>query len=165
MASGDTLIVWSAYSNEPPSASFATLDTRNQHPVLDFDTSTSETAVFSSVMPRNYAGGGVNINAHVAFSSATAGSGVLNLAFERIGNEVADLDDAAGFATAASMAVDVPPTSGSVAVTTINMTDGAAIDSVAVGEKFRFSVQRDCNNATDNASGDLELVAVELQEL
>lgn len=163
MASGDTVTIFMPTSNEPPSASYMTFDTRNSHSVLDADSATSEVAVFSSILPLNYAGGGLDIAAHTSFSSATAGSGVLNFYFERIGNEQWDLDSD-GFGSAASMAIDVPPTSGSVAITTIDVTDGAAIDSIAVGDKFRLKVERDCNNGSDTASGDLELNGVHLIE-
>lgn len=164
MASNDTLVIFMPYANEPPSASYSTFDTRNQHPVLDFDAGGSEFSVFSSVLPRNYAGGGMIVNLHTSYSSATAGSAIFNVAFERIGDELQDVDSDS-FATAASMAVDVPPTSGSVNIATMNMADGAAIDSVAVGEKFRLKIQRDAENVSDDATGDAELHAVELQEL
>ena len=73
MASGDTLLVFTPLHNEPPSSNMATLDTRNQHPVLDFDASTNESAVFSSVMPQAYGGGGVPVYIHYAMSTATSG--------------------------------------------------------------------------------------------
>ena len=57
MATGDTLLIINPLMNEPPSANFATLDFRNGHPVLDFDKDANESAVFSTVMPRAYAGG------------------------------------------------------------------------------------------------------------
>ncbi|GAH16904.1 unnamed protein product, partial [marine sediment metagenome] len=55
--------------------------------------------------------------------------------------------------------------SGQVNITAMNMADGSAIDAIAVGEKFRIKIQRDCNNGTDDASGDAEFHALELQEL
>ena len=48
MASGDTLLTFTPASNEPPATVFATLDTRNAHPVLDFDDAANEDAVFSA---------------------------------------------------------------------------------------------------------------------
>lgn len=163
MSSGDTLIVFLPAANEAPSASQATFDTRNQHLILDFDDSTSEVAVFSAIIPSNYASGGIDIKTHTSYTSATAGSCVFNFYFERIGNEQADVDTDE-FATGASMAIDIPPTSGSVIITTIDLTDGAAIDSIAVGDKFRLKAERDCNHATDNATGDAELHGIELRE-
>ena len=164
MASGDTLLIFGAYSNQPSSASFASLDTRNQHVVLDFDASTSENAVFSAVLPQAYAGGGLETYVHTSFSTATAGSAVVQIYFERIGNEQQDVD-VDNWGPNSSLVIDVPFTSGSVNIASINIANGASIASIAVGEKFRVRVQRDCNNATDNASGDLELHNLELREV
>ena len=58
MASGDTLVVFLLQANEPPTTNFATLDTRNNHPVLDFDASTNEDAIFSGLIEDNKAGPG-----------------------------------------------------------------------------------------------------------
>jgi hypothetical protein len=163
MASGDTILSWMAYSNEPPSASYATLDTRNQRPVLDFADSGSESGVFGAILPRHYAGGGITAYHHVAFSSATAGSAVIQGAFERVGAELLDLDED-NFAAAVTANVDVPLTAGSVFISPIAFTDGAQIDSLAVGEYFRYKFTRQGESVTDDASGDMELIGIELKE-
>ena len=73
MASGDTLLIFTPLHNEPPASNMATLDVRNGHPVLDFDATTNESAVFSGVMPQNYAGTtGATVYIHYAMSSAEA---------------------------------------------------------------------------------------------
>ncbi|NIV29464.1 MAG: hypothetical protein GWN58_08125, partial [Anaerolineae bacterium] len=74
MASGDTLIIFTPQANEPVATASdgATPDRRNQHPVLDFDASASESAVFSAVMPQVYGGGGVTAYVSWAMSSATS---------------------------------------------------------------------------------------------
>lgn len=163
MASGDTLVQFSPLHNEPPSSNPATLDTRNQHPTLDFDASTNESAVFSAVMPRHYAGTtGVTVYIHYAMSSATSGDVDWDVAFERIGDQQQDIDSD-GFAAVNSVNnTTVPGTSGLVDIVNVTFTDGADMDSVAVGEKFRLKVTRDA--ASDTASGDAELVAVEIKE-
>lgn len=162
MASGDTLLIFTPLHNEPTTSNFATLDTRNQHPVLDFDASTNEDAVFSAVMPQSYAGGGVTVFLHYALSSATSGNTDWDVAFERIGDQQLDID---GDSFAAVNSVDnttVPGTSGLVDIVSIAFTDGADMDSVAVGESFRIKVTRDA--AADTATGDAELVKVEIRE-
>jgi len=162
MASGDTLLVFTPLHNEPPASNNATLDMRNQHPVLDFDATTNESAVFSGVMPRNYAGGGVTVYLHYAMSSAEADTVDWDTAFERIGDQQQDLD-ADGFAAVQSVDnTTVPATSGLVDIVSIAFTDGAQMDNVAVGEGFRTKVTRDA--ASDDAAGDAELVFVELKE-
>lgn len=147
---------------EPPSSNYATLDTRNGHPVLDFDTTTQETAIWTGVLPRHYAGGGITVYIHWAATSATSGTIGWDVSFERIGDGSQDIDSD-GFATAQTVtAATVPGTSGNVDITNVAITDGANIDSIAVGEAFRIRVRRDVTN--DTASGDAELVAVELKE-
>lgn len=162
MASGDTLLIFSAYNNEPPSASYATLDTRNQRPVLDFADSGSEAAVFGAVLPRAYSGGGLTVNHWVAFSSGTTGSGVIRGYWERTGS-VLDLDDDSF--TAGSVATfDVPANAGSAVSIAIAFTNGANIDNLEVGEYFRYKVAREGENTNDTGSGDLEIVQVEIVE-
>jgi hypothetical protein len=162
MASGDTLGWLTPLSNEPPAANFATLDVRNNHPVLDFDDTTQEVAVFTLVLPRAYAGGGITVYIHWAATSAITGTVGWDIAFERIGDAQQDLD-ADGFATAQTVtAATVPGTSGNTKITNVAITNGANIDSIAVGETYRVRVRRDV--ASDTAVGDAELLAAELKE-
>lgn len=162
MASGDTLLTFFPQDNEPPTSNYATFDTRNSHPVLDFDDTTQETAIFTGILPRHYAGGGITVYVHWAATSAITGTIGWDVAFERIGDSQQDID-ADGFATAQTItAVTVPGTSGHVDITNVAVTDGANIDSIAVGEVFRLRVRRDVAN--DTATGDAELRGVELKE-
>jgi len=164
MASGDTLLLFTPLHNEPPSANQATIDTRNQHPVLDFDGSApNEEAVFTGIMPRNYSGDvGVTVYHHYSMSSATTGDIDWDGAFERIGDQQQDIDSD-GFASPQSTDnTNVPSTSGLVDIVAIPFTDGAQIDGILVGETFRYKATRDATN--DTAAGDAELVTVEIKE-
>lgn len=162
MASGDSLLILTPLHNEPPAANNATLDTRNLHPVLDFDATTNEHAVFSSIMPRHYDGGGVTAYHHYAMTTAEAGDVDWDGSFERIGDRVQNID-ADGFAAVQSTNnTVVPGTSGLVDVVAIAFTDGAQMDNIAVGEGFRYKATRDA--ASDTAAGDAELLFIELME-
>lgn len=162
MASGQTLLVFLPLHNEPPASNFATLDFRNNHPCLDFDTTTQEAAQFTGVLPRNYSGGGITVYVHWAASTATSGTIGWDVAFERIGSGSQDIDSDS-YATAQTVtAATVSGTSGNVTITNVAVTNGANIDSIAVGEAFRLRVRRDVAN--DTATGDAELIAVELKE-
>ena len=162
MASGDMLVILTALHNEPPASDGASFDTRNQHPVLDFDASTNESAVFSAIMPRHYASGGVTVYIHYAMSTATSGNVDWDVSFERIGDQQQDLDSD-GFAAVNSVDnTTVPGVSGNVDIVNVTFTDGADMDSVAVGESFRVKVTRDA--VSDTASGDAELLAIEIKE-
>lgn len=162
MASGDSLLIFLPMHNEPPGSNYATLDLRNAHPVLDFDASANESAVFTGVMPQSYDGGGVTVYLHYAMSSAVANTVDWDVAWEKIGDQQLDID---GDSFAAVNSVDdttVPGTSGLVDVVSVAFTDGVDMDSVAAGESFRLKVTRDA--VSDDATGDAELVAVELRE-
>jgi len=162
MATGDSLLQFVPQSNEPTSANFATLDTRNLHPVLDFDDTTNEFAVFSGVMPQHYDGGGVTVFLHYALTAATTGNTDWDTAFERIGDQQQDLD-VDGFAAVNSVDnTTVPGTSGLVDIVSIAFTDGVDMDSVAAGEGFRIKINRDA--VSDTAIGDAELRFVEIRE-
>lgn len=163
MASGDTLLIFHPYNNEPPVATYATLDTRNSRPCLDFDPTTNESAVFSAVMPQHYVGTtGVTVYIHYAMSTAEADTIDWDAAFELVGDQQLDVD---GDSFAAVNSVDnttVPGTSGLVDVVAIPFTNGAQMDSVVKGEGFRLKVTRDA--ASDDAAGDAELFWVEIRE-
>lgn len=162
MATGNTLLIFRPGDNEPPSSNFATLDLRNGHPTLDFDTTTQETAIFTGVLPRTYGGGGITVYLHWAATSATTGTIGWDVTFERIGT--AQDTDSDGFATAQTVtAATVSGTSGVIVITNVAVADGSTgTDSTAVGEAFRLRVRRDVAN--DTATGDAELLAVELKE-
>ncbi len=162
MASGDTLLTFHPFNNEPPAANYATLDLRNLHPVLDFDKTTNESAIFSAIMPRNYAGGGVTTYIHFSVDTVEVNTVDWDVSFERIGDGVLDVD---GDSFAAVNSVDnttVPGTTGLVDIVSIAFTNGADMDSVAVGELFRLKITRDATS--DDADNDAELHAIEIQE-
>lgn len=162
MASGDTLAKFKAQENEPTASNYATRDHRNQHPVLDFDAATNESAVFSDIMPRAYAGGGLTVYIHYAMSTATSGDIDWDVSFERIGDQQQDIDSDS-FAAANSVDnTTVPGTSGNVDIVNVTFTDGADMDSIAVGEGYRMKITRDA--ASDTAAGDAELRFVEIKE-
>ena len=162
MATGNTLLVFKAFENEPPTTNPATPDLRNGHPCLDFDDTTAEGAVFSGVLPRHYAGSGITVYAHWAATSAVSGTGGWTIEIERIGDGQQDIDSD-GFASAQTIvAATVPGTSGLIDIVNVAISNGANMDSLAVGESFRLRIKRDVAN--DTAVGDLELYKIEIKE-
>lgn len=165
MASGDTLAYFSPHGNMPPSANYATLDTRNGYMVLDFDDTTDESAVFWGFMPRNYAGGGITVTVGWMATSATTGTISLDVSFMSITDDADDLDTKA-FAAANNANPTTASATGEVDYATVTFTDGADMDSIAAGEVFLMKITRDANGttSTDNMTGDMELVFVEIKE-
>jgi len=163
MASGDTLSRFTPLHNEPTSSSAATLDTRNLHPVLDYDATLNEYGVFSDVMPRHYGGNGVTVYVHAAFTSATSGSACWAVSFERIGDGVLNIDGDS-FATAACVRHPAHGTAGTVTTASVAFANGAAMDSIAVGEGYRLKLQRVPGDDWDDASGDAEMRFIEVKE-
>ena len=164
MASGNTLVVFTPLHNEPPATNYATLDLRNGHPVLDFDGSTDEEAIFTGIMPSSYAGGGTTVKLHVAFTSATSGTANIEVSWERItGGQDIDSD---GFATMTDESATPNGTSGVETIVSINYANGSAMDSVVAGDLFRLRVHRDSDgtNGTDDITTDMELLGIEIVE-
>lgn len=163
MASGDTLAVFTALSAEFPASNYATLDTRNNHPVLDFDQTTGETVYFSAVMPQNYSDAtGVTVYLHWAGSVVGTNTVGWLVAFERLGDGGTDLD-ADSFASDQTVTAEAADaTSGIMDVSSVAITKGANMDSVVAGDAFRLRVTRDVAN--DTLAGDAELVCVEIRE-
>lgn len=165
MASGDTLAIFFPCDNEPPSSNYATLDTRNGRPVLDFDDSAaSESAIFSFILPRNYANSGITVYLHWMASVATSGNVIWQTSFEYSSDGSLDTDSD-GFATAVTWSAQAAPaTCGVIVIDSQAHTDGAQIDSAAVGGTCRLKVERLGSNGSDTMSNDAELVAIELKE-
>lgn len=165
MASGDSLVTFTPLHNEPPASAYATLDTRNSHPALDFDGSTDEEAVFTGVLPRFYAGGGLTVNTFWALTSATSGSLRVQAAIERIDASSLDID-ANSFTSFQSAGGTAPGTTGQVIAVGVAFTSGAQMDSLAAGELFRLKIRRDADgtSGTDDIATDAELLGVEIRE-
>jgi hypothetical protein len=163
MASGNTLVIFTPLGNEPPAATYATLDTRNAHPTLDFDDMTDETAQWTATLPRNYSGGGLTLTLIWAASSATTGNIIWDAQFERLEDEGTNTA-ADSFAAVQSVTAAAPGTNGALQYSTIAFTAGSQMDSVVAGEAFRLRVTRDANNGSDTMVGDAELFAVEMRE-
>lgn len=165
MAAGQTLLIFTPQQNEPPAANYATLDTRNTtspHLVLDFDTTTAEAAIFKAILPRNYAGGGITVYIIFACTSATTGTVGWTVEFEREQDGVDTLVTDSWASAQTITAVTVPGTAGIVKYCNVAVTNGANMDSIAVGEGFRIRIKRDVAN--DTAAGDAEWWGCELKE-
>jgi hypothetical protein len=152
-----TYAVFTAEHNQPPSTSFATLDTRNSIAVLDFDDAATESAVFVGIMPEAASlGSGLIVNLDFMATAATSGNVRWSVAFERCNTDL----DTDSFDAATASTVAVASTSGVVAVGSITCT---AIDGITAGDLFRLRVQRIGGDGADSMSGDAELVAVEIR--
>jgi hypothetical protein len=166
MASGDSLVQFSAGTTVSPSSNSATPDVRNDHLVVDFDASTNETVHSETlIMPQHYAGGTITILVHYAMSTATSGDVDVDVAME------ADPDDLDTDAWGTTVSVDnttVPGTAGAIGSLSFSLDTAAKRGSVAggsevaAGSTFRIKITRDA--VSDTAAGDMELIAVELQE-
>lgn len=163
MASGDVLLTLSPLAATSPASNGALHDSRNGHPVLDFDDGTNEDTIFGNlVMPATYGGGGVTVYIYYAMTTATTGDIDWDVAFERVADSIQDIDSD-GFAAAQSVDnTTVPGTSGHVDVVSVAFTDGTQMGSVTTDDGFRLKVTRDA--VSDTASGDAELWGLRIEE-
>lgn len=163
MASGDTLLIFTPLSFEPPSSVPATPNLRNGHPILQFDAATKWAAIFSGILPRHYSGAGLTVTIIWTAATATSGNVIWNSSIEREDTGT-DLD-ADSFASAqAAAAAACSATSGAPAYTNITHSSGANMDSLAAGEGFRLKIERDAAAGGDTMAGNAEIMAVEIRE-
>jgi hypothetical protein len=164
VASGNTLQTFTNRAASFPSSNFSTFDSRNAHLVLNFDHTTAESCYFEGVLPRNYSGGGITVGIQWMAATATSGNVVWGVSFERHQAGTDDLDSDS-FAAEKTVTSAVPGTSGHVVYATIAFTDGAEIDSIAVGEHFRIKVRRVASDAADTMNADdAQLLSIEVRE-
>ena len=150
--------IFTPLHNSPPASNYATLSTRNSHPILQFDTTTQETAVFAGVMPANYNAHSLTVTIWATLTSAVTGTLGWDIAFETL--NALDID-ADSFATAkVATAATVPATSGQPMTHTVTFTS-SEIDGIVAGDAFRLRIRRDVAN--DTAAGDAELLRVKVE--
>jgi len=154
-----TYAVFTPLDAQPPASNFATLDTRNNIAVLEFDGGTTdESTTFVGIMPEAASlGSGLKVRIHWMADTATSGNVRWGVQFEDM---VTDLDSDS-FDTAAEANGAANGTSGIPTVTEITIT---TIDSIAAGDAFRLKVYREASDTTnDTMSGDAQLIAVEVR--
>ena len=163
----NTILQFFPKDAEFPSTGFATIDTRNNHPCLDFADSGTETAFFTGFIPQgaSFATSGTALTfvLESTATSATSGNIGWNVALERIVAGGIDID-ADGFGqpgqgTAQSGSAAVSGTPGVVSEVTVTFTQAQLPTSLAAGDMIRVRVQRDTSVSGDHA-GDAELLGV-----
>lgn len=162
MASGNTLVTFFPQDNEPPTAAYALLDTRNSHPLLAFNSTATAYAIFTGIMPSNYASSGVTPSLYWTAASATTGSVGWAISFERMAPSGIDIDANAFSVTITIGALTVPGTAGVILTSAVAVSNGTNMAGVAVRDMFRFKVER--NIGGDDAAGNAELLGIEIRE-
>jgi hypothetical protein len=144
-----------------PATNFPALTLVNRRPALAFDAATDETAYWTFVAPQGLTGALV-AKVHYIMASATSGAVYFQAALEAITpGDSTDLDAGTSFDTANSGNGNVPGTAGYEQAISITLTNA---DSVAAGDLVRIAINRDADHASDNATGDALVLAVELQD-
>jgi hypothetical protein len=157
-----TIAFFTVLNNEPPATNFATLDTRNSHPILDFDTTTQEAAIFRNIIPEGVSLlNGCNVITQWAATSATSGTIGWDVAFERIASNGINLS-ADNFETPQTItAITVPSTAGVTLTSLCTFTQAQLPSGLTNGDMYRLRIRRDVAN--DTASGDAELLGIEVR--
>lgn len=144
---------------------FATIDRRDGDSILNFPDAVNKVALFSSILPTNYAGGGITVTLKLMATTATTLDMSFKGFFKSLTPLVDNIDTKNFAAPQGNAAIDAPTTSGQHVDADITFTNGSQIDNLAVGEKFHLLIMRDAQDSTaDDMSGDAELLGIELKE-
>lgn len=160
----NTILQFFPLDAEFPSTGFATIDTRNNHPCLDFADSGTETAFFTGFIPQgaSFATSGTALTFVLESTAESALSGNIGwlVALERIVANGIDIDsDAFGTAQSGSAAVIGGANTGKVSEVTVTFTQAQLPTSLAAGDMIRVRVQRN-TAVSGNHSGDAELLGL-----
>lgn len=156
-----TRFVGTPLAAEFPSSNYPALTLVNRRPVLAFDAGTDETAYWTGIAPQGLTGA-ITVVITYIMASATSGNIYWQAALEAVTDgDSTDLDAGTSFDTANSGNGAVPGTAGYIDQISITMTNA---DGLAAADYFRLSVNRDADNASDTATGDAYLLAVELRD-
>lgn len=171
MASGDTMFVLEPLGSIPTATLYATQDVvadastpNGITPVLDFDTTTQEYALWEVTVPSNYDGGGFTFSWKGGTDNTSTGSleievGITNIADASV--LTADL----GFDTATRTGVsDTPPATpqDKLNYSTTGAITHANAGSPSPGDRLAILATRDVG--TDTNTGDLQLAEILILE-
>ena len=164
MATGNTLIIFGAQNFQQPATNFAFLGSRNSHPIISFADSGTPAALFSGIIPRHYANGGIVATVIWAAATSVTLTHVVRwgVTFERQEEAGTDID-ADSFATEKTVDDNPVGTSGALIYTTLSFTN-SELDGIIAGEAFRLRVRRLNSGVTSNMTGAAQLSFVELRE-
>jgi len=133
----------------------------NRRPALAFDASTDETCYWTFIAPQGITGT-LTLVLHCIAASATSGAVYFQAAVEAVTPaDAVDLDAGTSFDTANSGYATVAGTAGYDFTVSITLTN---YDSMAAADYVRLALNRDADNASDNAAGDIYLLAVEFRD-
>lgn len=132
-------------------------------PYLAFDATTDESCDWSFIAPQGLTGA---ITVVITYRAASATTGAIRweALLEAITDgDSTDTDAASSFDSTNSNGATVPGTAGFIDQISITMTNA---DSIAAGDYCRLRVNRDANGTTgtDDATGDAQILAVELRD-
>ncbi len=162
---GGTLLIFSPVHYQPTSSATAALDIRNGSLILAFDGSVTENAHFTAIMPRFYAGQGIEVRILCTQESDTNTThlAVFEVAFDRFGEAAQSLDSASeGIAKTANMFISDTP--GKLSIVNMNFLP-TEVDGIMGGDMFRLRVSRLPGDPLDTVTGDAHVLRVELRTL
>jgi len=134
-------------------------------PVLAFDDMDEAAALAPEVeMPSQYSGSGLKAVVHFFMASDATNDIALDVFVEAKtpDSDTLDLEAATGWDSANSGTKSLSgTTAGDPLTLEITLTNA---DSVAAGDLVRFGVRRDTDSGDDDASGDLYITAIEIED-
>jgi len=132
----------------------------NQRPKLLFDAATDEIAYWTFRLPADYSSA-LTLKFQYSMASATSGNVIIACQVMAVTDaDAQDMDTDSYDTVNTSAATAVPGTAGYLDEISLTLTNA---DSAAAGDYVAVKVSRDANNASDTATGDLELWAASIE--
>lgn len=155
----NSLIYFTAQDNQPPATSAAQSETRNSIPILSFDSSVQENAVFMGILPdKTIVSSGLLVRLWWMAATATSGEVRWQAQFEKEGSN----NNADSFDTASIVTASANSTSGIETMTDITCSN---LDGLTENKRFRLKISRVPSDILDTMVGDAQLIALEVRSI
>jgi hypothetical protein len=155
------LYTFDANSAQFPSTNFPQLLPTNQQNILAFDAATDETCFWQFIAPSGITTP-IYADIYYSMASATTNNVVMEVAVEAVtAGDALNVNTTSSFAATNSVTDAVPGSTGYLDSVTVTLTNN---DSIEPGDKCRLQFNRDANNASDTATGDMYLWSIVLRD-
>ncbi len=162
-AASGVFITFNPEDRDPDTANPPTPAVRNAQDVLEFDPDVDDSVIFSGTL-LGYKGNGLTCTVVWCAKTATTGRTRWNFTIDRTEAGVTNIDTDTFAGGNSISGATTNATNGVITYSSAIFLDGAGMDNVAEGERFRVRLIRDADHGSDDMPGFAQMIQVIVTE-